>query len=84
MLFVRLQRGESLLYKLSPEVLFVTRGELGVAGHMHDAGAQHDSIRAHHFCDGQRRGNLHHGDAGFFELSGDRSAAASARASRGR
>jgi hypothetical protein len=51
---------------------------------MHDAGAQDDAIGAHHFGDWLRRGNLHYRDARFFQLGCDRSAAASAGASRGR
>jgi hypothetical protein len=50
---------------------------------VHDAVSQNHAIGADHFGDGQGRGDLHHRDAGFFQLGCNRSAAASARASGG-
>jgi hypothetical protein len=47
-----------------------------------DAGALHDAISADHFGDRPRGGDLHDGDAGFFQFGCDRSAAASASPSR--
>jgi hypothetical protein len=51
---------------------------------MDDAGAQDDTVGADHLGDRLCGGNLHHRDAGFFQFGRDRSAAASAGASRRR
>ena len=51
---------------------------------MHDAVTEHGSVGPDHLGDGQGGGDLHGGDAGFFQLGGNRSAAASAGSSRGR
>ena len=49
---------------------------------MNNAVTEHQSIRADHLGDGQRRSNLHGGDTRLFQLGCDRSAAARARPSR--
>ena len=50
---------------------------------MNDAVPEHDSVGTDHLCDGQRRGDLHRRDTGFFQFGRDRSAAARAGPSRG-
>ena len=80
--FIRLQRVQRFLHELSPQFFFLCRRQLGVAGDMHDAGAEDDAVGADHFGDGFGGGDLHHGNAGFFEFGRDRSAAASAGSSR--
>lgn len=49
---------------------------------MNNAVTEHQSIRADHLGDGQRRGNLDGGDTRLLQLGCDRSAAARARPSR--
>jgi len=73
-----LHGGQSLFHQTAPHLLLVLRRDLGVADHMDDTIAQHQPVGADHFCHWQRRGNLHCGDTGFFQLRSDRSAAASA------
>ena len=51
---------------------------------MNDTVSSNDAVRAHHLRDGKSRRNLNGWDAGLFEFSRDRSAAARAGASRGR
>jgi len=50
---------------------------------VNNAVTKHQSIRADHLGDGQRRGNLDGGDTRLLQLGCDRSAAARARPSRG-
>ncbi len=50
---------------------------------MHTPIAEHSAIRADHFGDRQRGGDLHGRDTGFFQFGCDRSPAARAGASRG-
>jgi hypothetical protein len=82
LLLVRLQRVQRFLHQLSPQLFFLRGRQFGIAGHMDDAGAQDDAVGADHLGDWLRGGNLHHRDAGFFQFGRDRSAAASAGASR--
>jgi len=64
-LLVRLQRAERLLDQFPPHFLFFFRRHLGVADDVDDAVAEHGAVGADHLGDGQRRGDLHRGDAGF-------------------
>ena len=84
LLLVRLQRVQCFLHQFSPQLFFLRGRQFGIAGDMDDAGAQDDTVGADHLGDRLRGGNLHYRDAGFFQLGRDRSAAASAGASRGR
>lgn len=74
---------ERLLDQTASYFLFVFRRHLSVADHMDDPIAEYQPIGTDHFCHRQGRGDLHRGDAGFFQLRGDRSAAARAGPSRG-
>jgi hypothetical protein len=51
---------------------------------VHNAVTEDQAIGSNHFRHGQSRGNLHCGNTRLFEFCRNRSAAASARASRGR
>jgi hypothetical protein len=64
--FIRLQRVQSLLHELSPQLLFFRRWQLGVPGDVHDAGSKHDAVGTDHLGNRLGRGNLYHRDAGFF------------------
>lgn len=77
-----MQSIEGLLHEFSPQFFFIGGSEFGVARYVHDAGSEDDPIGANHFGDRQGRGDLHDRDARFLEFGCDRSAAASARASR--
>ena len=50
---------------------------------MDNTATLNNTVRADHLCYGHNRGDLHNRDTGLFELGGDRSTAASGRASRG-
>jgi hypothetical protein len=64
--------------------LFLFRGrQVGVSKWVDDAVALDDPVRAHHLRHGYHRGDLRYRDAGFFQLSRDRSAAASGGPSSG-
>lgn len=63
---VRLQLLQRLADQLPPHFFFLLRREFSVANNVNDAVAEHDSVGADHFGNGQRRGDLHGGDAGFF------------------
>jgi hypothetical protein len=81
---VRLQRVQRFLHQLSSQFFFFCERQFRIAGNMHDAGAEDNAIGTDHLGDRLRGGNLHYRDARFFQLGRDRSAAASAGASRGR
>ena len=81
-LLVRLKRVEGLLHELAAQFFFVVGRQLGVAGDVNDAGAQHYAVGADHLGDGQGGSNLDYRNAGFFQFSRYRSAAASAGPSR--
>ena len=84
LLLIRLQRVQRFLHQFSPQLFFVRGRQFSIAGDVHDARAQDDAVGTHHLGDRLRGGNLHYRDARFFQLGRDRSAAASAGASRGR
>jgi hypothetical protein len=77
-----LHRRERLFHQSASKLFFILFRYLRIAHYMDDTIAEDQPIGAHHFRHRQRRGNLHCGDAGFFELRRDRSAAASAGPSR--
>jgi hypothetical protein len=76
--FVHLQRLKRFADQVPPHLFFLLGRNIGVANYVNDAVAQDDAVRAYHFCDGQSRRDLYGGDACLLQLSGDRSAAASA------
>ena len=76
------QRSQRLLDKLAAQLFFLLRRHLGVADDVDDTVTEYDPVGADHFGDRQRCGDLHGGDAGFFQFGCNRSAAASARTSR--
>ena len=78
-----LQRRQRLLDQLAADFLFIFGAHAGIADDVNDAVAEHGAIGADHLGDGQRGGDLHRRYASFFQFRGDRSAAASAGASRG-
>lgn len=80
--FARLERIEGFLHQLAAQVFLVLGRQLGVAGDMDNASSQNDPIGADHLGYGQSGSDLNHRDAGFFQFSCDRSAAARARPSR--
>jgi len=76
------QRIQRLFDQFAPHLFFLLGRNFGVADDVDDAVTEHSAIGADHFGDRQSRGDLHGGDAGFFQFGCDRSAAASAGASR--
>ena len=70
------------MHEPAAQIFFILRRQLGVAGDVHNAVAQHHAVRSDHLGNRQCRSNLHHGNAGFLQLGRDRSAAARARSSR--
>jgi hypothetical protein len=66
-----------------PQLLFFFLGQISIAKHVHNATALHNAVRADHLGHWYDRGDLDDGNTGLFELSRDRSTAASASASRG-
>ena len=77
-----MQRVQRFLHQLSSQFFFFRERQFRIAGNMHDA--EDKAIGTDHLGDRLRGGNLHYWDARFFQLGRDRSAAASAGASRGR
>ena len=77
-----LHRRERLFHQSASELFFILFRYLRIAHYMDDTIAEDQPIGADHFRHRQRRGNLHCGNAGFFEFRRDRSTAASAGSSR--
>jgi hypothetical protein len=66
-----------------PQRFFLRRRQVWVAQDMDNAAALDDTVRPDHLRYRKHRGDLHYWDTGLFELSGDRSTAASGCPSRG-
>jgi hypothetical protein len=78
-----LQRGQRFLDQSAAHFFLFLGRDADIAHHLHNAVAENDPIGTDHFGDGERRGDLHRRDAGFFQFYCDRSATARAGASRG-
>ena len=77
------ERCQRLLHQHSAHFPLLLPRQFGIADYVNDAIAQHQPIRTHHLGNRHRRSDLHGGNSCLFQLGGDRSAAASARASGG-
>jgi hypothetical protein len=82
-ILIQLQSGQGSLHQLAAYFLFLLRRNPGIAHHVNDGVAENQAIGTHHLGDGQRRGDLYRWNTCFFQLSRDRSAAASAGSSGG-
>ena len=80
----RSQRFQRLFHQFTPYFFFLLRRNIGIADDVNDAVAQYGAVGAYHLCNGKSGRNLNRWNAGLFEFSCDRSAAAGAGPSRGR
>jgi hypothetical protein len=66
-----------------PQLLFFLLRQIGITKDVYNTTTLHNAVRADHLGHWPDRGDLDDGNTGLFELSRDRSTAASASASRG-